>query len=172
MTQTRKTQIHTSDRGGVLRTVLGCMLVALGLGWCFGLLLNTVSAWLSLQLFRDTANGLGGVLCPLLPLFALWAGMLFCASARRHVSPRRWLCSFGIFLCLAGLLTLLTSVGSRENSLIDYISNNNKTILIHVINRLNSKPSHTAVWTALDVPSSSCAPMYLAITMPAPMAKP
>ncbi len=129
MTQTRKTQIHTSDRGGVLRTVLGCMLVALGLGWCFGLLLNTVSAWLSLQLFRDTANGLGGVLCPLLPLFALWAGMLFCASARRHVSPRRWLCSFGIFLCLAGLLTLLTSVGSRENSLIDYISNNNKTIL-------------------------------------------
>ncbi|MBO4377740.1 MAG: DNA translocase FtsK, partial [Clostridia bacterium] len=129
MTQSRKTQIHTSDRGGVFRTVLGCMLVALGLGWCFGLLLNTVSAWLSLQLLRDTANGLGGVLCPLLPLFALWAGMLLCASARRHVSPRRWLCSFGIFLCLAALLTLLTSVGSRENTLIDYISNSNKTVL-------------------------------------------
>ena len=68
MAQAKKTQVKTSDQGGMARLLLSCVFVALGLGWCFGLLMDTVSAWRTLRLFRDTANGLGGALCALLGL--------------------------------------------------------------------------------------------------------
>ena len=129
MAQAKKAQVKTSDRGGMARLLLSCVFVALGLGWCFGLLMDTVSAWRTLRLFRDTANGLGGALCALLPVFALWAAGLLYASARRHVSPRVYLCALGMYICLLAILTLTTSVGSRENSLMDYIANSNKTTL-------------------------------------------
>ena len=129
MSQAKKNQAKTSDRGGMARLIAGCVFVALGLGWIFGLLLNTVSAFQTLRLFRDTANGLAGALCMLLPVFALWGGGLLYASARRHVSPRIYLSALGMFLCLLGILTLTTFVGGRETTLMDYIANNNKAVL-------------------------------------------
>ena len=129
MAQTKKAQVKTTDRGGMVRAVLGCVCFALGLGWLFGMLLDTTSAWRTLRLFRDTANGLGGALCLLLPAFALWAGGLLYASARRRVSPRIFLCTLFMYLCLLAILTLTTYVGGRDTTLMDYIGNNNKTTL-------------------------------------------
>jgi len=129
MAQTKKAQIKTTDRGGMARLILGCLLIAVGMGWSFGLMLDTVSAWQVLRLFRDTANGLGGTLCILLPVFALWGGALLYASARRRVSPRIYLSALGMYICLLAILTLVTYVGGRDTSLMDYIGNNNKTVL-------------------------------------------
>ena len=111
------------------RVVLSCLLLALGLGWAFGLVLDTVSAWRTLRLFRDTANGLGGALCAALPVFALWGSGLMYASARRRVSPRIHLSALGIYLCVLAILTLATFVGNRDTTLMDYIGNSNKTSL-------------------------------------------
>ena len=129
MAQTKKAQVKTTDRGGMVRAVLACLCLAVSLGWLFGLLLDTTSAWRTLRLFRDTANGLAGALCLLLPAFALWAAGLLYASARRRVSPRAFLCALFMYLSLLAILTLTTYVGGRETTLMDYIANNNKTTL-------------------------------------------
>ena len=131
MAQTKKAQvkIKTTDRGGMARLIIGCVLIAVGLGWFFGLFMNTSSAWSTLRFFRDTANGLGGALCMLLPVYALWGGGLMYASSRRRVSYRIYLCALGMYLCLLSILTLITSVGNRTNSLMLYIGNSNKTSL-------------------------------------------
>ncbi|MBQ9196747.1 MAG: DNA translocase FtsK [Clostridia bacterium] len=129
MAQSKKAQIKTTDRGGMVRLTLGCISLALGMGWLLGMLLDTTSAWRTLRLFRDTANGLAGALCMLLPAFAVWAGGLWYASARRRVSPRVFLCALFMFLCLLAILTLTTYVGGRDITLMDYIGNNNKTTL-------------------------------------------
>ena len=131
MAQAKKAQvkIKTTDRGGMARLVIGCVLTAVGLGWFFGLFMNTSSSWSTLRFFRDTANGLGGALCILLPFFALWGGGLLYASSRRRVSYRIYLCALGMYLCLLSILTLTTSVGNRTNSLMLYIGNSNKTSL-------------------------------------------
>lgn len=129
MAQSKKIQVKTTDRGGMARLIISCVFVAVGLGWLLGLLLDTVSAWRTLRLFRDTANGLAGAVCVLLPAFALWGGGLLFASARRKVSPRVYLCALGMYLCLLTILTLTTSVGGRDTSLMDYIANSNKTSL-------------------------------------------
>lgn len=131
MAQAKKAQvkIKTTDRGGMARLVIGCVLTAVGLGWFFGLFMNTSSSWSTLRFFRDTANGLGGALCILLPFFALWGGGLLYVSSRRRVSYRIYLCALGMYLCLLSILTLTTSVGNRTNSLMLYIGNSNKTSL-------------------------------------------
>lgn len=125
----KNAQILTTDRGGPLRLALGGVLLAVGLGWAFAMVMGTVSAWNTLRLFRDTANGLAGVLCPLLPVFALSGGALLCVSARRRVSPRAYLLLLAMYLCMLGILTLVTSVSSRGNTLMNYIANNNKNVL-------------------------------------------
>ena len=142
MAQTKKAQIRTTDRGGLARLILGCLFTMLGMGWALGLLMEAVYAWQTLRLLRDTANGLGGVLCILLPVFALWGGGLLFASARRRVSPRIYLSALGLYLCLLALITLTTYVGGRENPLMIYIGNNNKTAL-HMVNNT----SYTAYLT-------------------------
>lgn len=91
----KNAQILTTDRGGPLRLALGGVLLAIGLGWAFAMVMSTVSAWNTLRLFRDTANGLAGVLCPLLPVFALAGGAMLCVSARRRISPRAYLLPVG-----------------------------------------------------------------------------
>ena len=133
MAQSKKNQVKTTDRGGMARLIFSCVFVALGLAWLFGLVMDTVSAWRTLRLFRDTANGLAGALCALLPAFSLWAGGLLLASARRKTSPRVYLCALGMYLCLLAILTLVTSIGSRTISLMDYIANSNKDAL-HIAN--------------------------------------
>ena len=125
----KNAQILTTDRGGPLRLALGGVLLAIGLGWAFAMVMSTVSAWNTLRLFRDTANGLAGVLCPLLPVFALAGGAMLCVSARRRISPRAYLLLLAMYLCLLGILTLVTSVSSRGNTLMNYIANNNKNVL-------------------------------------------
>jgi len=129
MAQAKKQQINTSDRAGLARLILGCLMAAWGIGMFFGLLMNTVSAWQTLRLFRDMAHGLAGAWCLLLPVFAVWGGALLYASARRPVSPRIYLSALGIYLCLLAIVTMVTYVGGRETSLMDYIANNNKTTL-------------------------------------------
>ena len=129
MAQTKKAQVKTTDRGGMVRVVLACLCLALGFAWLLGMLMDTTSAWRTLSLFRDTAHGLAGVLCLLLPAFVLWAAGLLYASARRKVSPRIYLCALFMYLCLLAILTLTTYVGGRETSLMDFIGNNNKTTL-------------------------------------------
>lgn len=129
MAQTKKTQYKTTERGGVARLIAGSVLLVLGLGWALALLMSTVSAWSMLRLLRDTAHGLGGVLCPLLPVFAMAGGVLLCASARRRVSMRAYFAMLGIYLCLLAMITLMTSVSSRDTSLMDYIANNNRAAL-------------------------------------------
>ena len=59
----KNAQILTTDRGGPLRLALGGVLLAIGLGWAFAMVMSTVSAWNTLRLFRDTANGLAGRCC-------------------------------------------------------------------------------------------------------------
>ena len=125
----KNAQILTTDRGGPLRLALGGVLLAIGLGWAFAMVMSTVSAWNTLRLFRDTANGLAGVLCPLLPVFALAGGAMLCVSARRRISLRAYLLLLAMYLCLLGILTLVTSVSSRGNTLMNYIANNNKNVL-------------------------------------------
>ena len=125
----KNAQILTTDRGGPVRLAVGCILLAIGLGWAFAMVMDTVSSWNTLRLFRDTANGLAGVLCPLLPVFAIAGGAMMCVSARRHVSPRAYLLLLCMYLGLLGILTLVTSVSSRGNTLMNYIANNNKNVL-------------------------------------------
>ena len=133
MAQTKKAQKpkkeNTTDRGGLIRTVLGCILAGIGMGWCLGLAATGASAWVTLRLFRDSVQGLGGVLCWLLPPFALWGGGLLCMSARQRIRGRVYLSSFGILMCLLALLTLVTCVGSRQTTLMNYIANGNKSVL-------------------------------------------
>ncbi|MBR1607104.1 MAG: hypothetical protein IJ664_05285, partial [Clostridia bacterium] len=131
MAQAKKAQvkIKTTDRGGMARLIVGCVLIAVGLGWFFGLFMDTSSAWYTLRFFRDTANGLGGVLCGALPFYALWGGGVLYASSRRKVSYRIYLCALGMYLCLLSILTLTTYVGNRTNPLMLYIGNSNKTSL-------------------------------------------
>ena len=129
MAQTKKAQQKTTDRSGMQRILFSCVFLALGLGWAMGLLLGTASAWRTLQLFRDTANGLAGAVCLALPVLSLWAAALLYASARRHISPRVFLCALGMYLCLLAILTLVTYVGGHETSLIEYVANNNKSRL-------------------------------------------
>ncbi|MBQ7455941.1 MAG: hypothetical protein IJS53_05800, partial [Clostridia bacterium] len=124
MANAKKQQIKTTDRHGPARVAFGCLLLGLGLSWSLALLMNTASSWRMLSLFRDLAHGLGGVLCAGLPLFALTGGGLLCASARRKTSPRVFLCLLGMYLCLLTILTLVTSIGTRDNTLMNYIGGN------------------------------------------------
>ena len=85
----KNAQILTTDRGGPLRLALGGVLLAIGLGWAFAMVMSTVSAWNTLRLFRDTANGLAGVLCCLcLP----WLAGRCCAYPRAGAYPRAPIC--------------------------------------------------------------------------------
>lgn len=127
--KTKGSQIQTSDRHGLARMTLGCFLLTVGLGWGFAMVMDTVSAWNTLRLFRDTANGLAGVLCPLLPIFTVMGGAMLCVSAHRRISFRAYWLLLGMYVCLLAILTLATSVSSRGNTLMNYIANNNKTML-------------------------------------------
>lgn len=127
--KTKGSQIQTSDRHGLARMTLGCILLTLGLGWSFAMVMDTVSAWNTLRLFRDMANGLAGVLCPLLPVFTVMGGAMLCVSARRRISFRAYWLLLGMYICMLAILTLATSVSSRGNTLMNYIANNNKTML-------------------------------------------
>ena len=127
MAQSKKQQITTTGRGGPVRLTLGCMLIALGCGWALALLTNTTSAFVSLQLLRDTAHGLGGVLCALLPVFALWGGALLCMSAKRRVSARAFAFALAMYFILLAIVTLWSKIG--DQTLMNYVANCNKTWL-------------------------------------------
>ncbi len=127
MAQGKKTQITTTARGGPVRMALGCVLIALGFGWGLALLANTTSSFVSLQLLRDTAHGLAGSLCTLLPVFTLWGGAQLCMSSRRRVSARAYVIALIMYIILLAILTLWTSIG--DQSLMTYIANCNKTWL-------------------------------------------
>jgi len=127
MAQTKKQQIVTTGRGGPVRLVLGCLMIALGCGWSLALLAQSASAYATLTLLRDTAHGLGGILCAGLPVLALWGGALLCVSSGHKVSVRTyWLVLTMYWLALA-IATLMTDVG--EQPLLIYIANCNKSWL-------------------------------------------
>ncbi|MBQ4552796.1 MAG: DNA translocase FtsK [Clostridia bacterium] len=127
MAQSKKAQITTTARGGPVRMALGCMLIALGCGWGIALLANTSSAFVSLQLLRDTAHGLAGSLCTLLPVFTIWGGVQLCVSARRRASVRAYFIALIMYVILLAILTLWSSIG--DQTLMTYIANCNKTWL-------------------------------------------
>ena len=60
----------TTGRGAALLITLGLVLLTMGCGWALSLLAAGDSA--ALQLFRRSAEGLAGPLCPGLILLALW----------------------------------------------------------------------------------------------------
>ena len=127
MAQTKKQQITTSARSGPMRMALGCVLIAIGFGWGLGLLVNTASVFSVLQFLRDTAHGLGGTLCTLLPVFALWGGAMLCASARRKVSVRAYFIALVMYVILLSILTLWSSVSGQN--LMTFVANCNKSWL-------------------------------------------
>ena len=127
MAQTKKQQITTSTRSGPMRMALGCVLIAIGFGWGLGLLVNTASVFSVLQFLRDTAHGLGGTLCTLLPVFALWGGVMLCVSARRKVSVRAYLIALVMYVILLSILTLWSSVSGQN--LMTFVANCNKSWL-------------------------------------------
>lgn len=127
-TKPKAPQVLTTARGGHVRLTFGCILIGLGLGWALALVMNTAPAWMSMRLLRDTANGLGGVMCGVLPILVLWGGALLCMSARHKVAVRMYLLAWGIFLCAEAVATLVTSIGTRENTLMNYIANCNRSV--------------------------------------------
>jgi len=126
MAQNKKQQIMTSARGGPVRLTLGGILVAIGFGWALGLLANT-SVFDTLRFFRDTAHGLGGTLCMLLPVFALWGGVLLCVSAKHKVSVRAYFFLLVMYWLLLAIVTLLGKAG--DQTLMGFIANGNKSAL-------------------------------------------
>lgn len=127
MAQSKKQQITTTARGGPVRMALGCILIALGCGWGMALLANTTSVFVSLQLLRDTAHGLAGSLCALLPVFAIWGGAQLCMSSRRRASSRAFWIALCMYVILLAILSLWTKIG--DQTLMTYIANCNKTWL-------------------------------------------
>ena len=84
----KNAQILTTDRGGPLRLALGGVLLAIGLGWAFAMVMSTVSAWNTLRLFRDTANGLAGVLPAAACVCPGWRGDVVRIRAQAHIPAR------------------------------------------------------------------------------------
>ena len=127
MSQTKKAQILTTGRAAPMRLTIGGLLIGIGLGWALALITNTTYSYVSLRLLRDTAHGLGGILCMLLPVFALWGGVLLCMSARRHVSARAYLILLLMYWIMLAVITLSGQAG--DQSLMVYVANGNKTWL-------------------------------------------
>ena len=127
MAQTKKQQIVTTGRGGPVRLVLGCLLIAVGCGWLLALLAQNAPAYATLTLLRDTAHGLGGALCVGLPVFALWGGALLCVSSGHKVSVRTYGFALAMYWLLLSVATLVSRIG--EQPLMNYVINSNKTWL-------------------------------------------
>ena len=127
MAQTKKPQIVTTSRGGPVRLVLGCLLIALGCGWILAILSQNAPAYMMLSLLRDTAHGLGGAMCAGLPLLALWGGALLCVSAGHKVSVRVYFLVLVMYWLLMAIVTLMSSISSQP--LMNYVANCNKSWL-------------------------------------------
>ena len=117
--------LRSTDRGGVVSLTAGVLCLALGFGMLIGISLQSSSG--SVLALKDLAVGLGGVLYPLVPVFAIWLGWLLCVSARHYISFRAFSLSFGVFLLLGAFLILITSIPGF-GTLMTYIENMNANI--------------------------------------------
>lgn len=117
-----KQTIQSTDRGGPVLLVLGCLLLLFGFLTLLGLGLQTSAA--SLQLFKNAALGLGGSLYWAVPLLAIGWGIALCVSSKRYVSFYPFVMISALMLCVAALITLLTGVNGYQD-LMDYVRNIN-----------------------------------------------
>lgn len=124
-TSRNKQTLRSTDRGGVVSLTAGILCLALGFGMLIGISLQSSSY--SVLSLKNLALGLGGVLYPLVPIFAIWLGWLLCVSARHYISFRTFALSFSIFLLLGAFLILVTSIPGF-GTLMDYIHNMNANI--------------------------------------------
>ena len=102
----------TTGRGAALLITLGLVLLTMGCGWALSLLAAGDSA--ALQLFRRSAEGLAGPLCPGLILLALWGGAKLLVSARHRVSARNFFLTAALFWLALTVFTL--SAYSRQGT--------------------------------------------------------
>ncbi|MDD4080026.1 MAG: DNA translocase FtsK [Eubacteriales bacterium] len=114
--------IQSTDRGGPVLLVLGCLLLLFGFLTLLGLTLQTSAA--SLQVFKSASFGLGGGLYWSVPVLALGWGIALCFSSKRYVSFYPFAVISALLLCAAALMTLLTGVDGYQN-LMDYVHNIN-----------------------------------------------
>ena len=85
----KNAQILTTDRGGPLRLALGGVLLAIGLGWAFAMVMSTVSAWNTLRLFREYGQRPGGRVVPAAACVCPgWRGDVVRIRAQAHIPAR------------------------------------------------------------------------------------
>jgi DNA segregation ATPase FtsK/SpoIIIE-like protein len=121
----RRSRAKTYDSDSLmLRSVLGIMLIAIGLIS----LLSIVGGFQSaiFDMVKTATQGLGGSLCLGLPLFFIWGGALVTFSARRKAPVRAILLVSLLYLCVLGIINLLSKV-INVSSFMEYtVAYNNK----------------------------------------------
>lgn len=117
-----KQTIQSTDRGGPVLLVLGCLMLLFGFLTLLGLILQTSAA--SLQVFKNAAFGLGGSLHWAVPVMAMAWGSAACVSSKRYVSFYPFVVASILLACVAALITLLTGVDGYRD-LMDYVRNIN-----------------------------------------------
>ncbi|MGI6696023.1 MAG: DNA translocase FtsK [Christensenellales bacterium] len=124
LTTRKKTKqtIQSTDRGGIVLLVLGGMVLMFGFLTLLGLSLQTSAA--SLQVFKDVALGLGGSFHMVIPMLFIGWGTAICVSTKRYISFYPFIIGTILFMCIAALTTLLTSVVGHQD-LMDFVRNIN-----------------------------------------------
>ncbi len=123
-TAKRKTKqtIQSTDRGGLVLLFVGGLMLLFGFLTLLGLTLQTASP--SLGVFKKAALGLGGSLYWGIPILFIGWGTAISISTKRYVSFYPFIVGTALFMCVAALITLLTSVVGFQD-LMDFVRNLN-----------------------------------------------
>ncbi len=139
MPYARRGRAKTYDSDSLLfRSILGVLLIAIGV-----LSLISIVGGVSGAVFtaiKQGMQGLGGVMCPGIPLFFIWGGALVAFSARRKAPVRAILLLLLLYFCVLGILNLLSKIGTRD--LLEYA-------IVHNQNLKPPAPDAAGYWAVI-----------------------
>ena len=108
----------------MFRSVLGILLIALGILSVISIVGGIQGA--AFAQIKQAMQGLGGNLCLGVPLFFIWSGVLIAFSARKKAPVRAFLFILMLYLCVLGIITLLSGIGQTQ--LIAYAAGYNQSL--------------------------------------------
>lgn len=117
-TQSTQNNPGTSERAGLLSLSAGTALLSAGVA--FLLAVGSQDNAMALSVLKGFGKGLAGVFFLPLPFLLMWLGATLCVSAKRSVSFRQVLLSWGLYLAMLALFTLTSSV-QGNGTLMDYV---------------------------------------------------
>ena len=111
MQKGKRGRAKTYDSDSLMfRSVMGIILIALGILSVISIVGGIEGA--AFSLVKQAMQGLGGGLCLGIPLFLIWGGALVAFSAHQRAPVRAILFLSVFYLCVLGIINLLSKVGT------------------------------------------------------------